>query len=311
MILLKESDISKQAFRNAVLTVGVFDGVHKGHIMMLDKLVRLAKDSSSKSIVLTLAPDPEEILFPSDKFTVITPLDEKLKLLSKTGIDYCMVLNVDMELLLYGAIDFFNKYIWERFHPGIILAGEDFKFGKDKKGDIDLLRNLSQSHSFNLEIVPFFDYKGEKISSSRIRKALSDGDIDNANNMLGRPAHFNGSVVPGEGRGRTIGFPTANLVSDYVFTLKKGVYIGKAEIKSSRMPAVLYVGTAPTFGGKFLRYEAYIPNFSGYLYGKKIGFYLHQFLREERHFSGVEEVKEQLGIDRDCLLDYFAQGRLS
>ena len=123
--------------------------------------------------------------------------------------------------------------------------------------------------------------------------------------MLGRFPEFKGKVVPGEGRGRKLGFPTANVLTDHVFQMKKGVYIGEVIIKEKQMPGLLYVGTSPTFGGKFLRFEIYIPNFTGYLYGKTISFLIQKMLRAEEVFISQEEIRGQLEVDRECLFKHF------
>ncbi len=307
MILLEESDFSKKnIYQGAVLTLGVFDGVHIGHREIFDLLRSQALELDSKSLVITLSPDPEEILCPNKRFTLISPLDYKLEILSQLDLDYAMVLKSDKELLGLGPREFFDKYIWERFHPKAIVVGEDFRFGNEREAETDILRKLSSEYKFSLHIVPFLNYKVKKVSSSRIREALSNGEIEDVSYMLSQSPRFNGRVVPGEGRGRKLGFPTANIITDYVFDLKKGVYTGWALLRSKRLPALLYVGTAPTFGGKFLRFEVYIPRFSGYLYGKSMAFEIQSFLREERLFSSKEDIQKQLEIDRESLVEEFS-----
>ncbi|MDP8216797.1 MAG: riboflavin kinase [Candidatus Kaelpia imicola] len=257
MILLKESDFSKKDIhKNIVLTLGVFDGVHIGHREIFDLLKSLTSDLDSKSLIITLSPDPEEVLYSDRRFTVISPLDYKIEILSQLGLDYSMVLKTDKELLGCSPREFFDKFIWERFRPKAIVVGEDFRFGRKREADVDGLRKLSSEYKFSLHIVPFLNYKGEKVSSSRIREALLRGEIEDVSYMLSRLPRFSGRVVPGEGRGRKLGFPTANIITDYVFDLKKGVYTGWALLKSKRLPALLYAGTAPTFGGKFLRFRS-------------------------------------------------------
>ena len=299
MILLKESDLKQ----DSVLTLGVFDGVHIGHREIFGLLKSLALELKSKSLVITLSPNPEEVLYPDKRSTVISPLDYKVELLSELGVDYAMVLKADKELLGYSSRDFFDKFIWAKFKPRAIVTGEDFKFGNKREADIGFLRKLSDEYKFSLHVVPFLNYKKKKVSSSRIRESLSHGEIEDVSYMLSEFPRFIGRVVPGEGRGRKLGFPTANILTDYAFNLKKGVYGGWALIKSERLPALLYVGTAPTFGGKFLRFEIYIPKFRGYLYGKNMGFEIQSFLREERLFSNKEDIQTQLEIDREVLLE--------
>jgi len=299
MILLKESDLKQ----DSVLTLGVFDGVHIGHREIFGLLQSLALELKSKSLVITLSPNPEEVLYPNKRSTVISPLDYKIELLSELGLDYAMVLKADKELLGYSSRDFFDKFIWAKFKPRAIVIGEDFKFGNKREADIGFLCKLSDEYKFSLHVVPFLNYKKKKVSSSRIRESLSHGEIEDVSYMLSKFPRFIGRVVPGEGRGRKLGFPTANILTDYAFNLKKGVYRGWALIKSERLPALLYVGTAPTFGGKFLRFEIYIPKFRGYLYGKNMGFEIQSFLREERLFSNKEDIQTQLEIDREVLLE--------
>jgi len=303
MILLKESDLkSCDSYKGSVLTIGVFDGVHIGHREIFGLLSSLAQELNSKSLVITLSPDPEKILYPERSSTLISPLDYKIELLSELDLDYFLVLKTSKKLLSYSWMDFFNQFIWANFRPKAIVVGEDFRFGNNREAEIGLLSGLSKEYGFSLHVVPFLNYKQDKVSSSRIREALSSGEIEDASYMLSRYPRFFGRVVPGQGRGRKLGFPTANIITDHTFNLKRGVYKGLALIKSESLPALLYVGTAPTFGGKFLRFEVYIPGFRGYLYGKRMGFQIHALLREEMFFSDKEDIQKQLERDREALM---------
>jgi len=305
MIILNEDKLKNSGIENAALTIGVFDGVHIGHKMILEELKSLSSESGLKNIVITLSPDPEEILHPQTPFTILTSIEDKISELEALGLDYCFILKTDKKMLSYSAVEFFEKVIYQKFSPSLIVIGEDFRFGKNKEGGIDLLEKLAGEYNFRLYVLPFLKMKGKKVGSSGIRKALIDGDIESASCMLGRFPRINGRVVPGEGRGRKLGFPTANILTDYVFQLKKGVYIGEVIIKEKQLPALLYVGTSPTFGGKFLRYEIYIPDFRGYLYGKSISFLIRQMLREEKVFVNEDSIRTQLEVDRECLIEYF------
>ncbi len=305
MIILDENKIKSFDIKNTALTIGVFDGVHIGHRMILEELKSLSSESGLKNIVITLSPDPEEILHPQTPFTILTSIEDKISELQELDIDYCYILETNEKLLSYSAVEFFEKFIYKKFFPSLIVIGEDFRFGKNKEGDINLLEELAGKYNFRLYVLPFLKMKGAKVGSSRIRKALIDGDIESASYMLGRFPKLSGRVVPGEGRGRRLGFPTANILTNCEFRLKKGVYIGEVIIKEKQLPALLYVGTSPTFGGKFLRYEIYIPDFRGYLYGKSISFLIQQMLRGEKVFINEDAICSQLEVDRECLIKHF------
>lgn len=306
MIVLKGNSFPISGTKEVCLSLGVFDGVHIGHINILEKLKQVAREFNLQTLVITLHPDPEKVLNPEARFTVLTPIYNRISYFESLGIDYCYILEVDRNVLSYSCVEFFQKFIYQKFQPRAIVVGEDFRFGRDRKGDVNLLEEYSRSYKFQLHILSHICMFGKKVSSSEIRKAIGEGDIEKAQILLGRLPELSGRVVRGEGRGRQLGFPTANLLTDYEFQIAKGVYIGEAVIREERMPALLYVGTSPSFGGRFLRYEIFIPNYSGNLYGRNVSFLLRQRLREERIFRDKDELQKQLTTDRENLIRYLA-----
>ncbi len=295
-----------EAITNVALAIGVFDGVHIGHKMILERLKQLSTELGIKNLVITLSPDPEKIINPDNNFTILTSISDKIASFEEVGIDSCFILEVDKPLLSYDAVDFFENFIHKKFNPKAIVVGEDFRFGANQMGDIELLSELCRKHKIELHVLPFFKSFGEKVSSSRIREVLAKGDIQSAAIMLGRSPKITGRVVPGEGRGRKLGFPTANILPEHEFELASGVYLGEVLIKEESLPALLYIGTKPSFGGKILSREIYIPNFGGYLYGKSISFLIHQMLREEKLFLSKDSIRRQLEVDRECLIRHLS-----
>lgn len=307
MIVLKGNNFPGGGIRDVVLTIGVFDGVHIGHREILNETTNTSMQKGFKSLVITLYPDPEKFLDPSAPFTVLTPLSKKLSFFEEFGFDYCFILEVNRELLQLEGKMFFEEFIFRKFYPKEIIVGEDFRFGRGREGDVSLLKELSKEYNFHLKVVPLLEVGGEKVSSSRIRQVLVKGDIESATFMLGRYPEVKGKVVRGEGRGKGLGFPTANIVPEHEFLLLEGVYLGSVDLPGEgRRPALLYVGTTPTFGGKFLRYEIYIPNFHKDLYGKDISFIIQQRLRGEMVFKDKEEIKRQLEMDSRNLVRYLS-----
>lgn len=306
MIVLKGNNLFESGIGNICLTLGVFDGVHIGHKYVLEKTKQVSLELGLKSTVITLHPDPEKILNPQASFTVLTPISKRIDYFKDCGLNYCFILDVDRNVLSYSADKFFMKFIYENFKPCAIVVGEDFRFGRNKEGDVLLLKEYAEHYKFQLYSVSLLNMFGEKVSSSKVREALAEGDIEKTKFLLGRFPELSGMVVSGEGRGRRLGFPTANLLLDYEFQLAKGVYIGDAVLKDDKIPALLYVGTSPSFGGRLLRYEIYIPSFSGLLYGKNITFLVRDRLRDEKFFRDKDEIQRQLQTDRENLIRYLA-----
>ncbi|OQX82501.1 MAG: hypothetical protein B6D53_04510 [Candidatus Omnitrophica bacterium 4484_49] len=241
MMVIKGNNIPEGSFSKVSISIGVFDGLHNGHRRVLQKLLEVSKNLNTSSMVVTMHPDPIKILNPEVSFTVLTPLSRKILYLEEMGIDYCFILELDKNLLSLSPLEFFQRFIVDRFSPQAIVVGEDFRFGRNREGDIQLL----------------------------------------------------------------LGYPTANLLPEFEFYLKPGVYVGRVIIGRDTRPALLYVGTSPTFGGEVLRYEIYIPEFSGNLYGRNVIFFIEEIIRDEKKFKSREEIIRQLSADRENLMRYF------
>jgi riboflavin kinase/FMN adenylyltransferase len=305
MVVIKGNNIPEGSLSGACISIGVFDGVHIGHRAILERLIDVSKRLTAPSLVITMHPDPVKVLNPEVSFTILTPLSRKVLYLEELGIEYCFILQLDRNLLSLSALEFFQKFIVHKFSPRAIVVGKDFRFGRDREGNIELLKELSHKFGFQLYALPLLNMENEKVSSSKIREYLMAGKIYEAKILLGRAPEISGKVVPGEGRGRILGYPTANLLPDFEFYLKPGVYAGKVTVSEENRPALLYVGTAPTFGGKVLRYEIYIPEFHGNLYGKNVIFFIEEIIRDEKKFKSREEIIRQLSADKENLIRYF------
>ncbi len=304
MIVIKGNNIPEGSIPQVGVSIGVFDGLHCGHRLVLNKLVEICKDLNCPSLVITMHPDPVKILNPEVSLTVLTPTPRKVAYLEEMEIDYCFILELDREILSLSALEFLEKFIVKKFSPRAVVVGEDFRFGRNQEGDIHFLNEISLKFGFQFHVVPLYAFKGKKVSSSIIREYLATGKIREAKSLLGRAPEISGKIVPGEGRGKTLGYPTANLVPDFEFYIKTGVYVGRINLGSELRPALLYVGTAPTFGGNILRYEIYIPEFKGNLYGKNVIFFIEEIIRDEKKFKTKEEILRQLSADRENLVRY-------
>jgi len=304
MMVIKGNNIPEGSFSKVSISIGVFDGLHNGHRRVLQKLLEVSKNLNTSSMVVTMHPDPIKILNPEVSFTVLTPLSRKILYLEEMGVDYCFILELDKNLLSLSPLEFFQRFIVDRFSPQAIVVGEDFRFGRNREGDIQLLQDFSQKFGFQFYGLPLLSIGDKKVSSSVIREYLAQGKIQEAKTYLGRVPEICGKIVPGEGRGRTLGYPTANLLPEFEFYLKPGVYVGRVIIGRDTRPALLYAGTSPTFGGEVLRYEIYIPEFSGNLYGRNVIFFIEEIIRDEKKFKSREEIIRQLSADRENLMRY-------
>lgn len=269
-----------------VMTIGTFDGVHLGHKKVIDKLVDISKKNNIKSVVVSFNNIPKNIISGTKHISIISS-DEKNKLLKNLGVDYVHLINFDKNIQNMSQVDFLKQFDYE-IHT--LIFGYDFHFGKNKY-DVDL-------YGINvLRVEPYY-YEKEIVSSTLIRKYLLDGNIDLANKMLGREYLISENVVCGKKIGRTIGFPTINFnASKEHELLKKGVYSSYVFVEDVRYESITNIGYKPTVDGLKPCIETHIFDFNKNIYGKKINLYLNKFIREERKFTSIDELKKQIQID--------------
>jgi riboflavin kinase/FMN adenylyltransferase len=283
--------------RPSAVALGVFDGVHLGHRAILGAAVTQARADASPAIACTFDPHPLEILQPGRAPLAITTLDERLALIADTGIDATVVLTFDRELASVEPEAFVKDVLVERLSARHVVVGFNHRFGRGARGDAALLRDLGGRLGFGVEVVEPFTVEGVEVSSTAIRTALGRGDLERAARMLGRPYTLPGKVVAGAGRGRTLGFPTANVAPDRPVLLAAGVYACTADVAGGRHRAVVNVGVRPTFNEHTLAVEAYLLDFSADIYGQSIVLTFASRVREERRFPSVDALRSQIEAD--------------
>jgi riboflavin kinase/FMN adenylyltransferase len=285
------------------LTLGVFDGIHLGHQALL-KRVQQQKDSY-KRVLVTYHPHPDLILGKrkEEYGTELFTYEEKLSLLQKYDIDVVVFLEFTKELANTTAEDYLKKFLVDKLRAKYIVIGYDQCFGKNREGNFKFLLEKSKKYNFIVEQIDPVIYDGEVVSSSRIRELLKKGEIEKANQLLGKNFFITGTVIKGFQRGRTIGFPTANLDIPTTKVIPKiGVYRGYCEYGGNFYKAMINIGYNPTFNNQLLSVEAHILDFDKMIYGEQVKFHFVDRIREEKKFSGIEELKEQLEKDKEKTL---------
>lgn len=292
--------------RGTVLTLGVFDGLHLGHQKIMERVVTRAAAADAVPTAITFDPHPRAVLFPESAPPLLQTLDQRLANFEVLGIRQAIVIRFDQDFARQNAEEFLRNTVYERLQAKEVYLGEGFAFGANRSGNIELLRKLSRELSFVADEVPEITLRGQRISSSKIRHLLAEGRVNLARRMLGRPYGVEGQIVRGDQRGRTIGFPTANLKPRNRVTSKYGVYATATLINHEWRRSITNVGVRPTFAGdKLPSIETYVFDFDGDLYGDVLRVrFLHR-LRDERKFSGLEELKTQIAVDSNRALRYF------
>src|SRR4051794_27179832 len=281
-----------------ILTIGAFDGVHRGHRHLIDSAVRRARELGCQSAVLTFDPHPDLVIHPERDRLYLTSLEERAELIEQLGTDLLIVMPFTRETMGLTAQDFMSK-VCRAVALRELWVGWDFALGRRREGDIARLRQLGQQLGYTVHPVGAFALAdGTPISSTRIRSALDTGDLDTAAMLLGRPFAVQGLVTKGDQRGRTIGFPTANIAVDQLHALPAdGVYICEAEVGGQRYGAVTNIGVRPTFDGTQRKVEAYLLDFVDDIYGKTLRLTLRRHLRGEKKFEGIAALVAQITSD--------------
>ena len=285
--------------RRAVIAVGVFDGVHVGHKRILEEVKLLAGGLGARSVVVTFEPHPAAVLQPRRAPAMLTGLEERAGLIRASGVDETLVLAFTPKLAGRRAEWFVRNVLLERLNLARLVIGYDFRFGKGREGDARYLERLGEKMGFGVDIVPAVIYRGRPVSSTRIRAALACGDVRSAGRMLGRPYSVAGKVVRGEGRGRGLGYPTANLaLADRGKVLPAdGVYAARALVGGAARPGVLYIGTRPTYGGRARGIEVHLLDAGGRLYGRAMEVSFVERLRGEKAFRSDAELRRAVAAD--------------
>ena len=292
--------------RPTVVTLGVFDGLHLGHQLILSTVVERAREIGAVPTVITFDPHPRAVLHPGSSPPLLQTFDQKVEAFGVLGIQQTIVIRFTQEFSLLRAQDFLKDTVKERLQARKVYLGRGFAFGHDREGNIDLLRRVSQELGFFANEVPEVRLRGQRVSSSRIRQLLSEGKVNLARRMLGRPYGVEGRVQRGSERGHQLGFPTANLQPENRVIPRNGVYVTGTLVDGVWRRSVTNIGVRPTFGvEKEPSLETFVLNWTGDLYGDVVRIRFLYRLRDEKRFASVEELKTQIRRDVNRAENYF------
>lgn len=304
MEVIRDAEHCPRPPEGSAVTIGFFDGVHLGHQVVIGEARRLAAELGSRSAIVTFDRHPAAVVRPDSAPALLTDLDQRLELLAATGIDYAVVVRFDEERSLETAEDFVRHELVECLGARAVIVGADFHFGHGRKGDVALLERMGAEHGFEvdgLELLASGRAGARVVSSTAIRAALAEGDLDAANRMLGRPHEVRGTVQRGDRRGRQLGFPTANVaVPDGMLLPADGIYAGwYARPDGTEHPAAISLGRRPTFYEEqpFSLLEAHLLDFAGDLYGEQARVRFVRRLRGEERFASAEALVVRIGLD--------------
>ena len=293
-----------------VATLGNFDGVHRGHQAILRSVLDAARARHETSLLITFEPHPLAVVAPSRRPKLLMTRRQKLEALEATGLEGVLVLPFDRELAAMTGEQFFGEFLAERLNLASVHVGRNFRFGRGRDGDLRLLEEIGGSRGFAVSGIPPVEVGGETVSSSAIRAAVEEGDVDRARAMLGRPFTVTGEVVRGDGRGRTLEFPTANVAVENELVPRLGVYVTEAVAFATRFPSVTNVGVRPTFGGTRLTVETHLMDVEEDLYGERLDVRFLARLRDEMKFGGPSELSDQIARDLAAANAYFSAAAL-
>lgn len=294
-------------FQRAVITIGSFDGVHTGHQKILNQMKQVAATLGGETIIITFFPHPRKVIasIPGD-VKLLTTLREKKALLTAAGIDHLVVIPFDHAFAQSSAEDFVEQFLVRLFRPQAVIIGYDHRFGKNRKGDYHLLETMGEKWGFRVHEINEQMLQESAISSTRIRSALLEHRIAEANQLLGYPYFLEGTVIEGKRMGRTLGYPTANLqiAEEDKLIPANGVYVVRVRLQNNPDPknftihgGMMNIGIRPTVDGTSRVIEVHLFDWSGTLYGQSIQVELLEFIRDERKFNSPDELREQIGKD--------------
>jgi len=288
------------------VTIGTFDGVHFGHQKIIEKLVLEAKKEGKKSVLLTFFPHPRMVLQKEASIELINTIEERAKLLEKTGLDYLIIHPFSKEFSRTTALEFVRDFLVNQLNISKLIIGYDHHFGKNREGNIKQLTEYSQLYDFTVEEIPAQDIDDVSVSSTKIRRALHAGNLKTANNYLGYNFMINGVVVNGKQLGGKIGYPTANIdvKESYKLIPKTGVYVVKSEIDNETIYGMMNIGNRPTVDGKHQTIEVHFFDFNKDLYHQSLTVELIYFLRDEHKFDSIDSLIHQLKIDENTARNY-------
>lgn len=290
---------SFRSTKKTIITIGTFDGVHIGHQKIIEQLIDNARKEYCESLILTFFPHPRMVLQEKSEIQLLNTIDERAELLKKSGLDNLIIHPFDKAFSRLSAEEFVKDILVDKLNIKKIVIGHDHRFGRNRTADINDLIFFGEKYDFDVQQISVQEIQEVSVSSTKIRKALQDGNIVLANEYLGYDYFFTGIVQKGKQLGRTIGFPTANIniPENYKLIPKNGVYIVKSNFQNETIFGVMNIGTNPTVEGKNLSIEVYYLNHNSNLYGQKVKVSILAYVRDEKKFKSVDLLRQQLEKD--------------
>ena len=298
-----------QSTKKTILTLGTFDGVHIGHKKILERITQNTENGKYESLVLTFFPHPRMVLQEKSEIKLLNTIAEKSKLLEETGIENLVIHPFNESFSRLTAEEFVHSILVDQFHIQKIIIGHDHRFGRNRTANIDDLIAFGTEYGFEVEQISAQEIQDVSVSSTKIRRALDEGNIALANDYLGYAYFLSGEVIKGKQLGRTIGFPTANIhiEEDYKKIPKNGVYIVKTIINEKEVFGMMNIGFNPTVNGDKKTIEVHLFEFDADIYGQKLEISLLKYIREEQKFGSLDLLTEQLNLDKKTALDFVSQ----
>ena len=299
--------------KNSVATIGTFDGVHIGHQKIIERLVKTAEQDQLNSVVLTFFPHPRMVLQKDANIKLINTIDERSNIFEQLGLNYLFIKTFTKDFSRLTAEEFVVDILVKQLHIKKIIIGYDHHFGRNRTANIEDLRRFGELYDFEVEEISAQDINDVSVSSTKIRKALEEGDIQTANAYLGYNFMLNGNVEKGKGLGRTIGFPTANLTikENYKLIPLHGVYVVKSQYENQSIFGMMNIGTNPTINDdENQNIEIHFFNFNADIYNQTLSIEILNRIRDEQKFESIEALKEQLHLDKKTALEFITQNNV-
>ncbi|RUA11632.1 MAG: riboflavin biosynthesis protein RibF [Flavobacteriia bacterium] len=292
--------------RCTILTIGTFDGVHLGHQKIIQRLNRIKAEENGKTAILTFFPHPRRVLNRGNEIKMLTTIDEKIDLLDKLGLDFLIIEPFTKEFSDLPAREFVKDLLVDQLKIKILVIGYDHQFGKNREGDYEQMKEFGEEFGFRLEKIPVHDFENVAISSTKIRKALENGNIEKANQYLGYEYFLTGEVIKGQGLGKKMSYPTINIhiSEDYKLIPKTGVYTVKTRIGKKTVFGIMNIGFRPTVDGKYQTIEVHLLDFNADLYGENIRIRMLKRIREEKKFESLEALTKQIRKDEETAREW-------
>jgi len=299
--------------KTSIITIGTFDGVHIGHQEIVKNLVKSANEKNDKSVIFTFFPHPRMVLQKGGDLKLLTTLQEKIALLEKTGLDFLVIEPFTKEFSRLTALNFVRKILVQQLKIKKLIIGYDHHFGRNREGDFEQLKEYGTLYGFEVEEIPSLDIQNIAVSSTKIRKALEEGNIKKANTYLGYEFMLTGTIVHGRGLGNKWNYPTINIHIEESYKLipKSGVYIIKTTINNTNIFGIMNIGYRPTVDGKYQTIEVHLLDFNADLYGENIQVQLAYRLRDEQKFSSMDALFAQIKSDENNARELISNGKIS